>query len=245
MIFITGDIHGDDIKRLTSRCFPINKELTKEDFVICCGDFGVFNLAWSRYLIKWMNKKNFTTIFVDGNHENHTFLHSMPVREFRGARVHQLANSVYHVMRGEIINLSGYNFFCFGGARSHDISDGILYMSKGWHRQYTQALRLNKMVRVRDFDWWEAELPNSSEIANAWDNLLRFNNTVDFIVTHDCSFSSLSAFTDMPEHDTCVDFLEDVKNNVQFSHWYFGHHHEDLDISDRESCLYREVRRIV
>ena len=40
-IFITGDTHGEnDIGKLNTRLFPIQKQLTKDDYVIIVGDFG-------------------------------------------------------------------------------------------------------------------------------------------------------------------------------------------------------------
>ena len=40
-IFVTGDTHGDyDWHKLTSKSFPEQKELTKDDYVIIVGDFG-------------------------------------------------------------------------------------------------------------------------------------------------------------------------------------------------------------
>ena len=44
MIYITGDIHGDP-RRLSMECFPEQKEMTKDDYVIICGDFG---LVWEK-----------------------------------------------------------------------------------------------------------------------------------------------------------------------------------------------------
>ena len=54
--------------------FPEQKEMTKDDYVIICGDFGGI---WSvdalnreeRWLLDWLEEKPFTTLFVDGNHE--------------------------------------------------------------------------------------------------------------------------------------------------------------------------------
>lgn len=43
-IFVTGDLHGQiDIRKLNKRNFPIQEELTKEDYLIIVGDFG---LVW-------------------------------------------------------------------------------------------------------------------------------------------------------------------------------------------------------
>ena len=41
MIYVTGDTHIPiDISKLSSKNFPQQKELTKNDYVIICGDFG-------------------------------------------------------------------------------------------------------------------------------------------------------------------------------------------------------------
>lgn len=39
MIYITGDTHSN-FSRFTEDKFPIQIEMTKDDFVIICGDFG-------------------------------------------------------------------------------------------------------------------------------------------------------------------------------------------------------------
>ena len=41
MIYITGDTHIPvDIQKLSTKRFPEQKEMTKSDYVIICGDFG-------------------------------------------------------------------------------------------------------------------------------------------------------------------------------------------------------------
>ena len=40
-LFVTGDLHGDhDWSKLNTENFPIQKELTKDDYVVVLGDFG-------------------------------------------------------------------------------------------------------------------------------------------------------------------------------------------------------------
>ena len=39
MMFVTGDCHGD-YRRFNTKNFPQQKEMTKDDYVIICGDFG-------------------------------------------------------------------------------------------------------------------------------------------------------------------------------------------------------------
>ena len=42
MVFITGDTHGD-FRRFGMEFFPEQKQMTKDDYVIICGDFGIWN----------------------------------------------------------------------------------------------------------------------------------------------------------------------------------------------------------
>ena len=130
MVYITGDTHAN-FSRFEEDKFPIQKEMTKNDYVIICGDFGgvwTFEEESSRekYWLDWLNERNFTTLFVDGNHENFTRLYNdYPVEEWHGGKVHKVRPTVYHLMRGEIFEIYGNTFFIFGGASSHDVQDGI------------------------------------------------------------------------------------------------------------------------
>lgn len=134
MIYITGDTHAD-FSRFMEENFPVQSEMTKEDYLIICGDFGgVWSFeeesAREKYYLDWLNSKNFTTLFVDGNHENYTRLYNYPVKEWHGGKVHKIRESVLHLMRGEVFDIAGKKFFVFGGARSHDIQDGILNLEE-------------------------------------------------------------------------------------------------------------------
>lgn len=123
MIYITGDTHIPvDIGKLSTKNFPEQKEMTKNDYVIICGDFGG---VWDgsneeKYWIKWLKNKNFTTLFIDGNHENFEKLYNLPIVEFSGGIVHKVEEGIYHLMRGEIYTIDNKNLFVFGGASSHD-----------------------------------------------------------------------------------------------------------------------------
>jgi hypothetical protein len=47
--------------------------------------------------LKWLEKRSFSTLFVDGNHENFNLLTSYPIAKWCGGRVHKLNDSVYLV----------------------------------------------------------------------------------------------------------------------------------------------------
>ncbi len=103
MIFVTGDIHSKP-NRFSADIFYEQKEMTKEDYLIILGDFGLVLESDSesrteKYWLDWLEKKPFTTLFVDGNHENFDRLDAYPVEEWNGGKVHKLRPSVIHLMR--------------------------------------------------------------------------------------------------------------------------------------------------
>ena len=68
-IYVVGDTHGDiDFHKLNSKFFREGKKLTKDDYVIICGDFGgVWDKGeYDKYVQNWYNERPWTTLFVDG-----------------------------------------------------------------------------------------------------------------------------------------------------------------------------------
>lgn len=249
MIYITGDCHAD-FRRLSMSNFPEQKEMTKEDYVIICGDFGGIwdyrgESEHEKYWLDWLAGKPFTTLFVDGNHENFSRLYQYPEKEWNGGHVHEIRPSVLHLMRGYIFNLQGKSFLTFGGARSHDISDGILDPVKDkdkikkWNHDYT------KMFRVNGVTWWEEEMPTVKEMDFGFENLEEHNWEVDFIVTHDCP-SSTKALISMGAYkpDELSKYFEEIKEKCDFKKWVFGHYHENRMVNEREILLYEQIIRI-
>ena len=226
-IFITGDTHGDiNWGKLNTRSFPEQKELTKEDYLIIAGDFGA---VWTgdksdRYFIKSYEQRNFTTLFVDGNHENHDAIDAYPVTEWNGGKVHMISDTVIHLMRGQVYEIAGRTFFTMGGAQSTD-----------------------KMYRKEGVSWWARELPSDEEYDDAIKNLSRCGFKVDYIITH-------SAPEDYAyDHDIDVarnlnkltKFLSSLitEHDIKYKDWYFGHYHRDRDYG-KLHCVYRRIIEI-
>lgn len=105
-IYITGDSHGD-FQRFGSKYFPQQKEMSWEDYVVIAGDFGGLwdGSQKDQYWLDWLNKKPFTTLFVDGNHENFDLLNTLPEKEWNGGRVHVVQEHVLHLMPGTGLRL--------------------------------------------------------------------------------------------------------------------------------------------
>ena len=102
--------------------------MTKDDYMIVCGDFGcVWNGDKSDDTqLDRLEALPFTVLFVDGNHENFDALNKYPVEEWRGGKAHKIRPQVIHLIRGQVLELQGRSFFTMGGAQSYDIADGIL-----------------------------------------------------------------------------------------------------------------------
>ena len=239
-IFITGDTHGrDDIRKLYPNSFPEQKNLTKDDYLIILGDAGIIwggtkqslengyfppkgciiHTENDEKLIEWYNKQNYTTLYIDGNHENHKCLNSYPVEEWNGGKVHRISDSVFHLMRGEVFNIDGRTFFTMGGATSTD-----------------------QWGRVEDIDWWREELPSENEIDNAIDNINKAGGSFDYILTHCCSLSIQNKLSGaMNITDVINVFFEFIESKIIFQQWYFGHFHRDLQIDNGHRCVYNDI----
>ena len=246
MIYVTGDTHGD-FSRFSSKRFPQAKAMTREDAVIICGDFGgVFaGTSAERSWLDWLEEKPFTTLFVDGNHENFEMLNALPVHTWNGGRVHCVRPHVIHLMRGQVFEISGLTFFAMGGAASHDIQDGILDPeAPGFEREYWFKRRTRQMFRVKGVSWWPEELPSDAEYEEAVKNLERVNWQVDCVLTH-CAPTSIQAkLDDGYTPDRLTDFLQTVNRLCRFQHWFLGHYHRDCVVDDRFIIQWKQMTEL-
>lgn len=229
MIFVTGDTHGNidfaKLKRLESQ-YP---DLGESDYVIIAGDFGA---VWDEETLdKDLSPYEdlpFTVLFVDGNHENFDLLSAYPVETWKGGKVHKIKRNIIHLMRGQVFEIEGKTFFTFGGATSTD-------------KEYRLAM---------GYGWWERELPTCSEFEEALENLKRYNNKVDYIITHSCGERALM-YPPLRTRSSKMRFffenrlLSVFEDSLQYSHWYFGHYHLDGDLNDKMTVLYQKIKRII
>ena len=243
MIYITGDTHSD-FSRFTEENFPIQSEMTKDDYIIICGDFGG---VWTfeeesrreKEALDWLNNKNFTTLFVDGNHENYTRLYNYPIEEWKGGKVHKIRDSVLHLMRGEIFDIDNKKIFAFGGAKSHDIQDGILNLDE--EEKIYEYRKRGAYFRIRDFSWWDLELPTKEEMQNGINNLEKINYKVDYIISHCCPTSIQSLINSTYKRDVLTDYLQQISEKCTFKRWYFGHYHDYKQVNSQFTLLYENI----
>lgn len=255
-VYVTGDCHGDWrnlICRMTGWCN--SDELTKDDFVIVCGDFGIWHdeNGYETSRLDELAAQKYTVLFVDGNHENFDRLYSdeFEVVDFHGGKAHKIRENIYHLMRGNVFELCGKKFFAFGGASSHDVRDGILkeedfatrreFMAEiyKWDSEY-------KMFRIKGISWWDRELPTEEEMEYGKKKLAENGNEVDFIISHCCPQQIASVFSrGLYGHDKLTNYFDEIMEENKFTKWYFGHYHDDRVIMGKFIMHYDQVERVV
>ena len=243
MFYITGDTHGD-FRRFNTRAFPQQKQMTKDDYVIVCGDFGIWDKsAENQHWMDWMNEKPFTTLFVTGNHSNYDLLKEYPVKFWQGGKIQQIRPTVIHLMRGQVFTIDGLRFFTMGGASSHDIQDGILEpTSPDFARRRRMLTKQGGAFRINHLSWWKEELPDMSEYQEAQANLDACHWDVDYVITHCCPSSVQDIISGgFYQPDALTDFFEDLMERLKFRYWFFGHYHDERVIQQKFVLLYHSL----
>ena len=231
-IFVTGDTHGEiDIKKLSSENFQIGDSLTKNDYVVILGDFALpFSNEENkeeRYWLDWLSNRKWTTLVVDGNHENFDRLNSNTIIQMFGNDVGVIAKDIFHLKRGKVYDIAGEKIFVMGGASSID-----------------------KSRRIQGVSWWPEEVPSYKEFNDAFSELDKFNWNVDYVFSHTSPLSVLkSMFTEI-YNDPTSHGLDTIAENLFFKEWFFGHFHEEkryirLDkFRGTFHCLYESIVQI-
>ena len=230
MLYLTGDTHGtNDILKLSDNFFPAKNNLSRSDYVLITGDFGGI---WSGdekdgEVLDFYSSQPFTTLFIDGNHENFDLLNAYPIEEWNGGKIHRIRDNIIHLMRGQVFTIDGLTYFTFGG-----------------------GLSIDKHLRKEHVSWWKEEYASEEEKEEALLNLEKHNNKVDFIVTHTCPrivkdgvlsrcISLIGAKCDTEE------FLDKILEKTDYRMWFCGHYHNDLYFEEyRILFMYHEIVEI-
>ena len=234
MVYITGDTHGDyDIEKLSNKHFPEGRDLTREDYLIILGDFGLpfFNTDIQedgspakgpyKYWIDWLSQKPYTVLWIDGNHENFNFWKEQPVSEWHGGKVqvHPHANNVIHLMRGEVYDIEGKSYLAFGGAASHD-----------------------KFMRHDQISWWPEEEASAEEMQHCLDTMEQHGNRVDYILTHTPPKNVVQNRLGFENNSPTEKFLDLLQERVDYHLWFTGHFHKDVFYpQDKVRIFYNEI----
>lgn len=84
-------------------------------------------------------------------------------------------------------------------------------------------------------------MASKEEMEEGLRNLSQYNNEVDFIISHCCATSTQKQFVDKTfSADFMTDYLELVKQRVNFKKWFFGHYHDNKNIGPKEILIYEK-----
>ena len=230
-IYITGDTHGHiDIGKLNSSNFPEGKDLTKDDYVIILGDFG---LIWDvnesgkqeQYWLDWLNDKPWTTYVILGNHCNYDRLNKCKkVTDKYGNSLRKIHESIFWMENG-IHHLDGKTFFTFGGGTSIDKNRRTEYVS-----------------------WWRQEIPSNQEFDYALGTIDR-NRCVDYVLTHSCPESVKEYLFDGFHYKLNIKcpvelFLDLIDDKLNYRKWFFGHYHIDKEVNRNMQSVYHDIIKL-
>lgn len=226
MIFITGDMHGaHDIIKFSPKHFTMQSELTRSDHVIICGDFG---LLWSgsekeKKLLEWLEERPWTTLWIDGNHENFDMLKAYPIEEWNGGQIQRITEHIFHLCRGNVFEIEGRSFFAFGGAESHDKH----------YREYGKSI-------------WKEEMPSDEEIERGRQALKNVGMKADYIITHSLPSHIQDELFDSAGfcRNRLTDFFDEVDEKANFKLWFSGHYHYSGWYDKKHILIYNDIVRL-
>ena len=126
-------------------------------------------------------------------------------------------------MRGQVYTIDKKTFWTFGGAGSID-----------------------RMYRIEGKTWWAREQGSYCEQMEGLENLERYGNKVDYILTHTCPDSLIESMFNLKrqeEDSPTGKYLEHVSKIADYKRWFFGHWHESKDFG-KFSVLYNVVHSL-
>ena len=226
MLFVASDTHGtiDHDKIVTNNNL---RALSNRDYLLICGDTGIVwdDSPLNKELAEWYASQDFTTLYIDGNHENFDLLNEYPIETWKGGKVHKIRENVIHLMRGQVFKgiVNEESIFTFGG-----------------------GFTFGKLTGQSKVPIWPEEMPSEKEYKEGIRNLSMNGMKVDHIFTHTCPTGCLSDL-----HDTFYigerklnDYLDWIRQNIEFKDWHFGHFHIDLDMGPIRAINRRIIKVI-
>ena len=228
-VFVTADTHGD-FKKISTLCY--SEKTTLEDFLIICGDVGLnYYLNENDDLSKKkLSKLPITILCVHGNHEERPYNIDTYTRLYS----QELDCYVYRE--------SGYPNILF-------LEDGVFKLKDNLCLCIGGAYSIDKQYRLyRGYPWYPTEQLNDEEKEKIL-KILNGENSFSYIFSHTVPLKYESKLEDLflPSIDQSTvdksmeEFLDKVEDRVKYKHWFFGHYHDDFDLTPNLTILYNSV----
>lgn len=245
-IYLQGDLHGDldNIKD----CLAQIENPKEEDIIIVCGDasleYGKYNMGSCK---KIMSKFPGTWLILRGNHDcRYWRKHTINIpdglapaagwdfsEKFGEITLYQKKYPNIHYIDdcGGIYDINGYNCLFFPGAYSVD-----------------RAYRL-----TNDLPYEFEEQLTLTEFQDLNKQIMLNKENIDFIFSHTAPLSCeelikylfIANINQATVDKTTEKYLDIVVNEIpNFKHFFFGHYHDDKELNDKYTILYKKVVRL-
>lgn len=224
--FVTGDCHGN-FNRVIQ--FIQKFDLGEGDNIIVCGDMGLYWLksqADAKEHIKTYEAMchGVNLYWIDGNHENFDIIKTF------GKEPYNCSPHIIYMPRGSVLKTSIGKMLFMGGADSVD---------KYWREEH--------------ISWWKEERITEDDIKG-------ISGHYNYVFSHCCPYdifvnnkAHLCTLNNINEkvaiHDS-EKVLEQLKNNITYGYWFFGHYHVDAHMwptnsePTQERCVYNDFVEI-
>ena len=248
-LIFTGDTHGGfaTITRISDIQQNMPEYKPEETMIVVLGDTGLnywLNNTDKKYK-KLLNSMNCHIYCVRGNHEQRPEL----IKNMVLVNDENVNNVVYmeeafpnirYFVDGKIYNLLGYKCLVVGGAYSVD----------KWYRLARAGYSKDEAETAdpKKCGWFKDECLTAAEMAAIMEKVK--GESVDFVLSHTCplSWEPIDLFLNGIDQST-VDksmeiWLDELKNNVKWKYWLFGHYHADRIERPHVEQFYQEYEDI-
>lgn len=257
-IYITGDIHGNPVERFSYKHWPESRQNTEKDIVIICGDiglpFGNYNPEQDYYNLNWLGQRKETFLLLCGNHDDRNAIRNMPrTSKFGANNLRQVSfqgtawDNLFYIDEPTILNIPTLGRCLFiPGAESHDIQDGILDPDdpEFAYKKYKLIMQNKCMFRIKNQNWWPDEVID----IDATSALLDSNNEpFAGVFTHECPGGEIPVVVANLFHEEQNEgqqFLESLRQTLDFEFWFHGHMHyyfHEPDWDSRIVGIYHDI----
>lgn len=202
MVF--GDWHGN--LGFAATALAAAHELNIDGPYLHVGDFGFWGIGHEESsdpnylpgLEVLLAAQGRTLLFVDGNHEEHSRLNALP-KDADGLR--RISEHMYHIPRGEVLQIGDKKVLGLGGAYSID-----------------------RKFRIKDYSWFEDEVISEADVQRALSQ-----GPVDLMISHEAPMLKSTRTTGSFEIDQITskqrDYVARVFVESEAKLLVHGHHH--------------------
>ena len=226
---VHGDCHNDFTWMMTGALDDYKPE---ETAIIILGDAG-FDFYLNKTDLrkkKEVNSRGYRIYWVRGNHE----ARPQDVPGYEKIFDKDVGGYVYcnpnfpnlrAFMDYGIYNIQGYNCLVIGGAYSVD---------KYWRLE--RAMLTEETNNPKKTGWFANEQLSKEErdaVEKMIENFYKYDDSFDFVFTHTCPYSweprdlFLGSVDQSTVDNTMEHWLDDLKENMTWGIWCFGHFHAD------------------